>query len=43
MGVAARLTAYALALVLVFAVAWFAGGLVRPRRQSATTPAATTT
>ena len=30
MGVAARLTAYALALVLVFAVAWFAGGLVRP-------------
>jgi hypothetical protein len=30
MGVAARLTAYALALVLVFAAAWFAGGLVRP-------------
>jgi hypothetical protein len=30
MGVAARLTAYALALVLVSAVAWFAGGLVGP-------------
>src|SRR4051812_29025549 len=30
MGVAARLTAYALALVLVFAAAWFAGGVVRP-------------
>src|SRR5947209_730616 len=30
MGVAARLTAYALALVLVFAAAWVAGGLVRP-------------
>ena len=30
MGVAARLTAYALALVLVFGVAWFVGGLVRP-------------
>ena len=30
MGVAARLTAYALALVLVSAAAWFAGGLVRP-------------
>ena len=29
MGVAARLTAYALALGLVFAVAWFAGGLIR--------------
>ena len=30
MGVAARLTAYALALLLVFGVAWFVGGLVRP-------------
>ena len=46
MGVAARLTAYALALVLVFAAAWFAGGLVRPAPdapQAVATPAATTT
>jgi hypothetical protein len=30
MGVAARLTAYAVALPLVFGLAWFTGGLVRP-------------
>ena len=40
MGVAARLTAYALALLLVFGVAWFVGGLVRPlRRTGGTGPA----
>jgi hypothetical protein len=38
MGVAARLTAYVLALLLVFGVAWFAGGLVRPAVEPAHAP-----
>lgn len=38
MGVAARLTAYALALFLVFGVAWFVGALVRPSAEPAHGP-----
>src|SRR6476660_4458597 len=35
MGVAARLTAYASTLLLVFGMAWFVGGLVRPSAEQA--------